>query len=95
MIGASDKLGAFPAEWSRWAVQAWNVALIGGGVAGVYAVWQFVATEVGPAVSGSIYAGIGHRAPFAIGALIMALTIGVALLVARAPRPAPQDRHHA
>ena len=50
---------------------------------------------VGPAVSGSIYAGIGHRAPFAIGALVMALTIGVALLVARAPRPAPQDRHHA
>lgn len=50
---------------------------------------------VGPAVSGSIYAGIDHRAPFAIGALVMALTIGVALLVARAPRPAPPDRHHA
>ena len=50
---------------------------------------------VGPAVSGSIYAGIDHRAPFAIGALVMALAIGVALLVARAPRPAPADRHHA
>lgn len=50
---------------------------------------------VGPAVSGTIYAEIGHRAPFAIGALVMAVAIGVALLVARAPRPAPQDRHHA
>lgn len=50
---------------------------------------------VGPAVSGTIYAGIGHRAPFAIGALVMTLAIGVALLVARAPRPAPADHHHA
>ncbi len=50
---------------------------------------------VGPAVSGTIYAGIAHRAPFAIGAVVMALAIGVALLASRAPRPAPQNRHHA
>lgn len=50
---------------------------------------------IGPAVSGTIYAGIGHRAPFAIGALIMALAIGVALMVARSPRPSTADRHHA
>jgi DHA1 family tetracycline resistance protein-like MFS transporter len=50
---------------------------------------------VGPAVSGTIYSGIGHRAPFAIGALVMALAIGVALLVARASRPTPADHHHA
>jgi len=50
---------------------------------------------IGPAVSGTIYAGIGHRAPFAIGALIMGLAIWVALLVARSPRPVAAGRHRA
>ncbi len=39
---------------------------------------------IGPAVSGSIYAGIGHRAPFAIGAIVMVAAIGVAIIAAGA-----------
>lgn len=41
---------------------------------------------IGPAVSGTIYTGIGHRAPFGIGAVIMVAAIGVALIVATAGR---------
>jgi DHA1 family tetracycline resistance protein-like MFS transporter len=37
---------------------------------------------IGPAVSGTIYSGVGHRAPFAIGAIVMVAAIAVAALAA-------------
>jgi MFS transporter, DHA1 family, tetracycline resistance protein len=37
----------------------------------------------GPAISGSIYTGIGHGAPFGIGAIIMVVALGAAYVVAR------------
>ena len=50
---------------------------------------------IGPAVSGTIYAGIGHRSPFGIGAAIMLGAIGVAALTAgrgaRSIRPARES----
>jgi DHA1 family tetracycline resistance protein-like MFS transporter len=47
---------------------------------------------IGPAVSGTIYVGIGHRAPFGIGAVVMMGAIGVALMVAAASRPRPAQQ---
>lgn len=44
---------------------------------------------IGPAVAGSIYVGIGWHAPFAIGAGVMLIALGTAVLVARqGPRDA-------
>ena len=37
----------------------------------------------GPAISGTIYTGIGHGAPFGIGAAIMTVAVGAAIVVAR------------
>ncbi len=38
---------------------------------------------IGPAVSGAIYQGMGHRSPFGIGALVMVLALGAALVAVR------------
>jgi MFS family permease len=38
---------------------------------------------IGPAVSGSIYQGIGHGAPFGIGAGVMVLALGAAVAAGR------------
>ena len=45
---------------------------------------------IGPAVSGTIYAGVGMRAPFAIGAAVMLLALGAAFTVAARGRH-PQE----
>ena len=42
---------------------------------------------IGPAVSGSLYQGIGQQAPFGIGAGIMLLALGAAFVVAAKGRP--------
>ena len=41
---------------------------------------------VGPAVSGAIYQSLGHRSPFGIGAAVMLLALGVAVLIAARAR---------
>jgi DHA1 family tetracycline resistance protein-like MFS transporter len=41
---------------------------------------------IGPAVSGGLYQGIGHGAPFGIGSAVMVLALGAAIAVARMGR---------
>ncbi len=38
---------------------------------------------IGPAVSGTIYQGLGHRAPFGVGALLMLVALAAAFIAAR------------